>query len=301
MAVGLLILAAASVEGESARSDARAPGTAITNPITDLVLIYDGSPRRGVWSPERFKPYVLREKEGEVEWLFDGFLFIEFLAKSGARLCPITNRKDADKRDWQDLIDHYFQAGQSIPALEQLMASLAAKGNQPARKRKVVITPLTPITGSSPDRIDIYQIGANWVEESWISITRRTGLAPPPGTSTRFSSGGRRASSSTWNWRVFIGCSSAPGKCIIRRSWAGICGRKAPGCIGFPPGRRVARTGVNMVLILCTSNPTIFSIGSLRRRIVSTPPASLRRTAAPAWKWSLIRTCSPNLPSEVFR
>ncbi len=161
LAVWLLICVATSVVGGPARSGSVPPEKEVINPITDLVLIYDGSPSRGIWTPERFKPYVLREKKGEVEWLFDGFLFIEYLAKSGARLCPITTRKDADKRDWQELIDHYFQEGQSIPALEQLMDSLAAMGRQPARKRKVVITLPTPITGSSPNQIDI---SSDWGE-----------------------------------------------------------------------------------------------------------------------------------------
>ena len=79
-----------------------------TNPITDLVLIYDGGEVRIPWTADQFRPYVYREEAGKIEWLYDGFLFLDPLAKSGNRLSPITNRKDATKGDWQDLLDHFF-------------------------------------------------------------------------------------------------------------------------------------------------------------------------------------------------
>lgn len=132
-----------------------------TNPITDLVLIYDAGPGRKPWTTEDFKPYVYREEGGKFEWLYDGFLFLDFLAPAGARLCPITHQKDATKRDWQDLMDHYFQNGQSIAALDQLLDSLAAKGHEPIRKRRVVIALPTPSTGSDPNRI---VISSEWGE-----------------------------------------------------------------------------------------------------------------------------------------
>ncbi len=126
-----------------------------TNPITDLVLIYDGAADRVPWTVDRFRPYVYREADGKVEWLYDGFLFLDRLAKSGRRLSPITNRKDATKSDWQALLDHYFQPGQSLGALDQLLESLAQQGHRPARKRSVVLALPTPLTGSDPTRIVI--------------------------------------------------------------------------------------------------------------------------------------------------
>lgn len=148
------------------------------NPITDLMLIYDGGEGRLPWTVERFKPYVYREADGKCEWLYDGFLFLERLAKSGRRLSPITNRKDGTKADWQDLIDHYFQDGQSIPALNQLFDSLAAKGHKPNRKRMVVIALPTPLTGSDPNRIVLSsewgelngkKLDFNQVEDLWVA------------------------------------------------------------------------------------------------------------------------------------
>lgn len=125
-----------------------------TNPITDLVLIYDGGEGRQPWTVDRFKPYVYRDTNGRFEWLYDGFLFLDFFSKTGTRFCPIGHRRDANKADWQSLIDNYFAPDQSIAALDQLLDQLAAQGHTPLRKRKVVIALPTPITGSNPDIMD---------------------------------------------------------------------------------------------------------------------------------------------------
>jgi len=156
-----VLIATGMANGTTVASGAGSPGENIAppkalqpvHPITDLVLIYDGGQRRQPWTVDRFRPYVYREAEGQFDWLFDGFLFIEYLAKSGARLCPITSRKDATKRDWQELMDHYFQEGESLAALDQLLDVLAVQGHKPARRRQVVITLPTPITGSKPGQI----------------------------------------------------------------------------------------------------------------------------------------------------
>ena len=145
----------------AASSIAKSTPAAKANPITDLMLIYDGGQGRLPWTVDRFKPYVYREENGKFEWLFDGFLFLDVIAKSGARLCPLTHRKDATRRDWQDLIDHYFQPGESIAALDQLLDSLAANGHTPARKRRVVIMLPTPIIGSTPEEL---VVSSEWGE-----------------------------------------------------------------------------------------------------------------------------------------
>ncbi len=131
----------------------KTPRSARTNPIADLMLIYDGGTGREKWTVDAFKSYVYREQDGKFDWLFDGFLFIDFLAPSGARLCPITNNRNANQRDWQDLIDHYFQDDSSIAALDRLLEQLEVQGHRPARKRQIVITLPTPIAGSLPTKI----------------------------------------------------------------------------------------------------------------------------------------------------
>jgi hypothetical protein len=151
----LLLLASLGCAQEASRNPNKPGAGTPVNPITDLMLIYDVGEGRLPWTVDRFKPYVYRDVDGKLEWLYDGFLFLDPLAKSGRRLCPITNRKDAAKSDWQDLMDHYFQDGQSISALDELLDSLAANGHKPARKRMVVIALPTPMTGSDPNRIVI--------------------------------------------------------------------------------------------------------------------------------------------------
>jgi hypothetical protein len=130
-----------------------------TNPITDLVLIYDGGEARQPWTVERFKPYVYRNTNGKFEWLYDGFLFLDRFSKTGARFSPISNRHDANKADWQSLIDNYFAPDQSIAALDQLLDQLAAQGHTPIRRRKIVIALPTPITGSTPGH---FEISSEW-------------------------------------------------------------------------------------------------------------------------------------------
>src|SRR5690242_6656349 len=48
--------------------------------ITDLALIYQGGLQRPHWTTNQFAPYVsYRDPQtGKEQWLFDGFLFIEF-------------------------------------------------------------------------------------------------------------------------------------------------------------------------------------------------------------------------------
>src|SRR3569833_1776377 len=121
-----------------------------TNPIVDLELIYEGGKERMTWTNDSFSPYVYREGNGKLEWLLDGVLFIDFLAPSGARLCPITNNKNATRSDWQDLIDHYFQEGQSISVMKKLLESLDAKGHRPLRKRQEKKTKPTPKDDATP-------------------------------------------------------------------------------------------------------------------------------------------------------
>ncbi|HEV2452940.1 MAG TPA: DUF4855 domain-containing protein, partial [Verrucomicrobiae bacterium] len=47
---------------------------------TDVVLIYQGGVQRPRWTVNHFAPYVTYQdlKTGKEQWLFDGFLVIEF-------------------------------------------------------------------------------------------------------------------------------------------------------------------------------------------------------------------------------
>lgn len=56
-----------------------------TNKIRDLALIYQGGVQRIDWTPDQFVPYVTHQfADGTKEWLFDGFLFLEFADGKGS-------------------------------------------------------------------------------------------------------------------------------------------------------------------------------------------------------------------------
>lgn len=119
-----------------------------TNPISDLVLVYDGGGQRIPWTVNRMRPYVYRENNGKTEWLFDGFLFLEiFDSVTGYEYYPGFKKKEAGKEQWQSLIDTYFADQQSFAALDSVLEEQSQKGNAPDRKRKVVVSIPTPITG----------------------------------------------------------------------------------------------------------------------------------------------------------
>lgn len=118
------------------------------NPISDLVLIYDGGLHRQPWTIEQMRPYVYREKDGEIEFLFDGFLFLEiFDSKKNIEYYPGYKKNPASKVDWLSLLDTYFDTQKSLGALETILSELAQKGKTPLRKRKIVISIPTPING----------------------------------------------------------------------------------------------------------------------------------------------------------
>ncbi len=118
------------------------------NPISDLVLIYDGGLHRQPWTIDRMRPYIYRENAGNTEFLFDGFLFLEiFDSKKNVEYYPGYKKNSAPKADWLSLLDTYFSEEKSLSALETILDELAKKGKTPLRKRQVVISIPTPING----------------------------------------------------------------------------------------------------------------------------------------------------------
>ncbi|MFC2124973.1 DUF4855 domain-containing protein [Bacteroidota bacterium] len=114
--------------------------------ITDLVLIYQGGTHRPDWTQDDFKPYVYREDgEGKPEWLFDGFLFIEFKDNEGHEYAHGYKQQPAGKLQWRWLLERNFEKDRAIQALNLLLDSLENAGFSPARKRKVVLTLPEPI------------------------------------------------------------------------------------------------------------------------------------------------------------
>ncbi len=127
---------------------------------SDMVLLYGGSHHRSPykWSGSYLKDYVrYKDESGNYHYLFDGFLFLEFMnVENGAaeNRTYITGYKynnvalpSAKKQDWQELIDYYFDTDGGADALEQAVELTVQEcGQAPETKRKVVIGIPEPIT-----------------------------------------------------------------------------------------------------------------------------------------------------------
>jgi len=118
---------------------------------TDMVLIYQGGTQRSAWAPAEFAPYVsaVDPRDHREKWLFDGFLFIEYVNgrkhafEEGLKLPP------ADQRDWQDLLARNFAPGHGLAALEQTCAAVEKRIGPPRCSRQVVLTLPEPIEGAT--------------------------------------------------------------------------------------------------------------------------------------------------------
>ncbi|MCX6954892.1 MAG: DUF4855 domain-containing protein [Verrucomicrobia bacterium] len=115
--------------------------------IADLVLIYQGGTHRLPWTSDQLAPYVsfTDPASGREEWLFDGFLFIEFKDGRGHEFARGYKQQSARQEDWQWLLDRAFERDRAIDALDQAIARAVKRGGAPARPRSVVLTLPEPI------------------------------------------------------------------------------------------------------------------------------------------------------------
>jgi hypothetical protein len=118
---------------------------------TDMVLIYQGGTQRSAWAPGEFAPYVsaVVPRDHKEKWLFDGFLFIEYINGKQHAFEEGINRPPADKQDWLDLLDRNFEPGHGLAALEQACAETEQRIGPPLRPRQVVLTLPEPIEGAT--------------------------------------------------------------------------------------------------------------------------------------------------------
>ncbi|SJZ61948.1 protein of unknown function [Chitinophaga eiseniae] len=118
--------------------------------ISDLALIYQGGSHRLPWTKDQLTPYIYRPAAtGGIEWLFDGFLFIEFTDGMGHEYAEGYEPTPAGKTEWQWLLDRNFESGKALHALDDVLDSLAQLNIKPVRKRKVVLTLPEPIRSLS--------------------------------------------------------------------------------------------------------------------------------------------------------
>lgn len=117
--------------------------------ISDLALIYQGGTHRLPWTSTHLKPFVFRTPTTGFEWLFDGFLFIEFKDNLGYEYAEGYGQQPAGKAQWLWLLQRNFEDGKAIKALNGMLDSLSAQGKTPERKRKVVLTLPEPIRSTA--------------------------------------------------------------------------------------------------------------------------------------------------------
>lgn len=124
------------------------PGTPQVDGMHHMVLIYHGQKVRPVWNKQALLPYVayVNEQGEPQDWLFDGFLFLEFAANDGIYL----HAYQKDKRlptiaDWTWLADAWFRPDSGLVGLEEAVAEVGEKLKAPNHKVPVVITLPLPL------------------------------------------------------------------------------------------------------------------------------------------------------------
>lgn len=116
------------------------------DPIHDLALIYQGGVHRLNWSEDDFKPFVEHTfYDGERDWLFDGFLFLEFTDGRGNAFGNGCDRFKSKKGNWQWLLNRLFTPGYSLDALDKCISSTAKAIGKPSFRHKVVLGIPSPL------------------------------------------------------------------------------------------------------------------------------------------------------------
>ena len=116
--------------------------------IRDLVLIYQGGVQRMDFTVDQIRPYVVHENRfGNRDWLFDGFLFLEFDSGRGVSFEKRLDAPLSKKEDWIWLADRHFADGKGIQALDECIGQEIEKIGTPSFKHKVVIAIPEPPLG----------------------------------------------------------------------------------------------------------------------------------------------------------
>ena len=116
--------------------------------IADLVLIYQGGTHRPMeWTKDQFLPYVVHEnQQGEKNWLFDGFLFLEFKDGQGRNFAPGYDKLNARKPEWEWLLDRRFEKDKAFSALNQCIEDQISEIGAPGFKHKLISGIPSPIS-----------------------------------------------------------------------------------------------------------------------------------------------------------
>lgn len=132
------------------------PGTAEVNGVSKMVLIYHGNSSRLAWTPEMILPYVAHvdDKGKPTDWLFDSFLFTEFVTDNGASLHHYApGGEQATAKDWAWLADGWFREKTGLIGLDGAVANAEKILGDTNHQVNVVIAlpiPFQPITNFGP-------------------------------------------------------------------------------------------------------------------------------------------------------
>jgi hypothetical protein len=115
--------------------------------IADLVLIYQGGTHRPMeWTKEQFLPYIIHEdSKGKKNWLYDGFLFLEFKDGKGRVYAPGYDKLNARKTEWEWLLDRNFEKNKAFYALNEAIQEQKPKMKKLVFKHKLVVGIPSPI------------------------------------------------------------------------------------------------------------------------------------------------------------
>lgn len=117
-----------------------------TSEIRDLALIYQGGVQRIDWTRNQFVPYVTHQfADGTKDWLFDGFLFLEFADGKGYNYAYGYAKKQARRIEWEWLLNRLFEKGKALDALDQCIENEKKNIGKPPFKHKVVLGVAIPL------------------------------------------------------------------------------------------------------------------------------------------------------------
>ena len=116
--------------------------------VRDMALIYQGGTIRVDWTPDQIAPYVTHKfADGREEWLFDGFLFLEFKDGKGYTYSPGYDKKNATRKQWEWYLDRLFEPGKSLSALDSVIGEKKRELGDPGFRHKVTLTCFVPMPG----------------------------------------------------------------------------------------------------------------------------------------------------------
>lgn len=115
---------------------------------SDMTLCYGGDLWRvpTYWNKERWASHALyTDKDGQLQYLFDAFLALEFSMKGYTLNYDDSGNKSARKEEWTSLINYWFDDTYGFQALDDCIEEAAQKIGPPETKRYVVFVLPDPI------------------------------------------------------------------------------------------------------------------------------------------------------------